>query len=219
MLLSSVMLNLLLLLTECTHEVVSLMSQVFQDQNGIVATIDGYIPRCPGCVVFGQDPLIVYGSMHLPQDKLHLLENAYFLTDICAFDMDCSDHIYASMPYCLFNTVFLHGCASEVRQWMHECYCDDAEPKRWYAWLDPIMFEKSDMVIRFLFEADALNGFFEHRPPYVENSTLFMQDLINRGHVVFKRQVSGSTNCSTYLTYDRVLVLILLALVKGVLAS
>ncbi|XP_059176288.1 uncharacterized protein LOC131955970 [Physella acuta] len=205
MLLGSVRFSLLLIVTGLPHDVTSLISPEFQDRNGIIASIDGYIPRCPGCVVFGKDDLLVYGSMHVPQDKMHLMDNAYFITEVCGFDMDCSEYEYPWMSWCFFHPEFTKGCDSVKRTYEHECYCQDAEPKRWYAYLHGVLFERTDMTIRFFFEPDAENGIWEYRPPLIANSTLKIQDLIDRGHIVFDRKVSDarrSTNRSTCRTSD-----------------
>ncbi|XP_059176290.1 uncharacterized protein LOC131955971 isoform X2 [Physella acuta] len=143
--------------------------------------------------------------MHVPQDKMHLMDNAYFLTEVCGFDMDCSEYEYPWMSVCVFNkSVFAKGCSFLIREYEHDCYCDDAEPKRWYSFLYGEAFERTDFTVRFFFEADAARGYWEYRPPLTSsNSTLKVQDLIDRGDVVFNHKVSRrSTNRSTCLTSD-----------------
>ncbi|XP_059145989.1 uncharacterized protein LOC131933213 [Physella acuta] len=197
----------------------------FQRANGINATIDGYLPRCPGCVVFGRDPLIVYGKFHLPRDKWHLLTRdrtrpePIFLVSLC--DYGCENYADRDLWYqfCRFgkNVFTPNGCKlmdTRPKFSMEDCYCEDTEPMLWFAVIKPSYFKETNMVISAVW-----NGEYRERPrffPHRSYNTIYLRDLFARGHIVRPRQ--RSTNRSKSWAADLLLELTSIVLAFGTVA-
>ncbi|XP_059145988.1 uncharacterized protein LOC131933211 [Physella acuta] len=200
-------------------------SREFQRANGINATIDGYLPRCPGCVVFGRDPLIVYGKFHLPKDMWHIMTQdppplqtePIFFVLFC--DSGCEDYENRSKwsGYCRFGKPFFRqdGCKlseTEPKFSMADCYCDDTEPMLWFAVIQPNYFNKTNMVIRVVWDEEIGSRWF----PLQTYNTIYLKDIFDRGHIVMSQQ--RSTNRSKSWTSDLLLELTSVVLAFGTVA-
>ncbi|XP_059139808.1 uncharacterized protein LOC131928441 isoform X1 [Physella acuta] len=200
----------------------------FQRDHGIIATLDGYLPRCTGCVVWGRDPLIIYGRMHIPQDTLYVLDEAVFFAMACALDLDSSYKNYDCTNYsdhnsytvaCMFN--YRMFPPNSCQKWegnpryQDGCYCDDGEPKLWYAYIPARLFRKTTMTIRFIYDGRTFRQ--QRWFPYRANDTLFVKDLIDRGHIT--RPNHKSTNRSARRLTNLLLELSSVVLAFGTVAS
>ncbi|XP_059179204.1 uncharacterized protein LOC131958281 isoform X2 [Physella acuta] len=165
-------------------------SDKFLEENGIIATLDGYYPKCPGCVLFHKEHLLVYGKFHVPNDKLHLIGGFNGLyVEICWGDIKnepCSDPKTSWYPYCEFSEALFKECnATNIRTKSKDlCYCEDSRPKRWNALLLNSLFTLEDMAVRFTFH---YRGIWE---PVTNKATLNITDLIKLGHIVHNRVLS-----------------------------
>ncbi|XP_059140443.1 uncharacterized protein LOC131928424 [Physella acuta] len=195
--------GLCLIISEYVQEAGSEVSLNFLNQNGLVATLDGYLPRCPGCVVFGRDPLYVYGTMYVPNNKLSLMNRGIFYLEVCGWNEDCQNYQKQHNKYCSFQKHFVTSCERE-KSTSTNCYCHDFEPKRWYARIIPEAFVRPDMTIRFLFDTDMNSR--AARGPYIKNQTLFIKDLIDLGFIGFGSSRTGRSanrSSSSHEVLDR----------------
>ncbi|XP_059160102.1 uncharacterized protein LOC131943832 [Physella acuta] len=227
---SALGLSLFLFLTVfCQEPKTDENSLEFQRANGINATIDGYRPKCRGCVRFGEDELQVYGTFTLPKDKWHLMTRSKwfgapgFAVVMCAIDLrttnnyDCSNYsdLKSWTMFCFYNKDIFkpNGCKiwNETPRWQ-ECYCRDTEPIQWFATITPRYFRKTSMIIRAVWDGMILGS--PRRFPYQPHDTLYIKDLIDRGHIVMTWE--GSTNRSKSWASDLLLEFTLVVLALGI---
>ncbi|XP_059145987.1 uncharacterized protein LOC131933210 [Physella acuta] len=224
MLFATLILSVFFIVTESETDQNSLE---FQRANGINVTIDGYLPRCPGCVVFGRDPLIVYGKFHLPRDKWHIItpDPAYtrpqpsFFVSFCRSGCEDLADWKKWFGYCRFGKDFFKpdGCKLNdqiVRKLAYSnCYCDDTEPMRWFALIDPFYFKSPYMIIRAVWDGGDRTKprFF----PLQKHNTIYLKDIIDRGHIVMSQR---STNRSKSWAADLLLELTSVVLAFGTVA-
>ncbi|XP_059160337.1 uncharacterized protein LOC131943951 [Physella acuta] len=106
-----------------------------------------------------------------------------------------------------------NGCKTwnEIPRWK-ECYCRDTEPMQWYATIDPRYFEKTTMIIRAIYDGSMWG--YQRRFPFQTHDTIYIKDLIDRGHIVLDWE--RSTNRSKAWASDLLLQLTLVVLALGI---
>ncbi|XP_059152824.1 uncharacterized protein LOC131938700 isoform X2 [Physella acuta] len=192
-------------------------SQEYLNENGMIATIDGYVPRCPGCVLFKTDDLLIYGTMHVPKERLYLLNTGRFYVERCGYPEDdkCSEY-KRDWYLCAYFDEFSRGCNATRRKYNQDCWCDDSTPKRWYALIRSHWFKREDTAFRFVFDPAPRIDTHADRAPFERNNSLFIPELIERGHIVLRRPpvfgIFKSTSGSGFLSPDVLLEMMLLTL-------
>ncbi|XP_059158403.1 uncharacterized protein LOC131942514 isoform X2 [Physella acuta] len=191
------LLSLFLVLTEYVQVIILVATtQKYLNENGIIATIDGYRPNCPGCIRFGIDDLYVYGRMHVPKEKLYLMDKGRFYLEICGMKRDGPCSVYKSdwMTFCSFKLQLKVGCENRLMSKYIPCWCNNTIPMQWLAQITHPFFERKDMALRFIFDPAPNPNTFADRAPFEKNNTLFIPDLMERGHIV---NVTYSSSRST----------------------
>ncbi|XP_059158413.1 uncharacterized protein LOC131942523 [Physella acuta] len=210
------LLSLFLVLTEYVQVIILVATtQEYLSKNGIIATIDGYRPSCPGCIRFGIDDLYVYGRMHVPKEKLYLMDKGRFYFEFCGsrFDGPCTNYKSEWNIYCSYKQELKVGCDKNIMPPHRPCWCNDTTPKQWLVRIKYNFFERDDMAVRFIFDPEPNMETHADRAPFEKNNTIYIPDLIARGHIVKPKTQSRSTNESWSMSPDLLLEMMSVVLV------
>ncbi|XP_059148569.1 uncharacterized protein LOC131935866 isoform X2 [Physella acuta] len=146
---------------------------------GVIATVDGYLPACPGCVEF-----VVYGSLYMRNTEMLDDNDKHFYLQMCRAE-NCETDTITWITLCKFREEFISGCAS-MKHISEECWCEDFKPKRFYFKPKASFFhgsswkengQKAIFRIHFGTEKEIL--------PIRDTSLLETADFLDRDHLVY----------------------------------